>query len=110
MLHGLNMISRKQTQATELTNKWASWILDYVATHPDLHIQYYASDIKLKVHSNASYLNEDEARSSYGGYYFLGWQQPDDEALILNRAVDVAVSLLKLVAASAAEAELGGLF
>ena len=40
----------------------------------------------------------------------MGDKQQDNEPLCLNGAIVVTVSILKLVAASAAEAELGGLF
>ena len=40
----------------------------------------------------------------------MGDKQQDHEPLCLNGAIVVTVSILKLVAASAAEAELGGLF
>ena len=64
----------------------------------------------LKQHSDASYNNKDQARSSYGGYFFLGWKQKDHEPLQLNGALLAEVNVLKLVAASAAESELGALF
>ena len=40
----------------------------------------------------------------------MGDKQQDHKPLCLNGAIVVTVSILKLVAASAAEAELGGLF
>ena len=64
----------------------------------------------LKQHSDASYNNDEKARSSHGGYAWLGWKQPENAPLRLNGAVSVDVNILKLVATSAAEAELGGLF
>ena len=85
-------------------------MLNYMATHPDATLRYWASDMILKGHSDASYLNEDNARSSFAGYFFMGDKQQDHEPLCLNGAIVVTVSILKLVAASAAEAELGGLF
>lgn len=112
LLKGLNTISRKQAAPTKLTEKWAEQILGYVAAKPDGTVRYKASGMILKVHFDTSYLNGDRARSSYGGYFFLGcgWKQSDDEPLKLNGCMSDAVGLLKLVAASAAESELGGLF
>ena len=110
LLKALNTIARKQSAPTELTNKWANQILDYCATNPDAKIQYQASDMQLKIHSDASYLNEPNARSSFAGYHFLGWNQKEGEPLKLNGCLDATVGILKLVAASAAESELGGLF
>ena len=49
-------------------------------------------------------------KSNYGGYFYLGWNQNDDEPQKINGAVDVSTSLLPLVAISVAEAEIGGTF
>ena len=89
---------------------WAKQLLDHAATYPDAAIWYYASGMILKQHSDASYNNDEKAHSSYGGYAWLGWKQPDNALLRLNGAILVDVNILQLVAASAAEAELGGLF
>ena len=53
---------------------------------------------------------EWDAKSNYGGYFYLGWNQKYDETQQINEAVDVSASLLPLVAISVAEAELGGTF
>ena len=53
---------------------------------------------------------EWDAKSNYGGYFYLGWKQNDDEPQKINGAVNVSTSLLPLVAISVAEAELGGTF
>ena len=45
-----------------------------------------------------------------GGYFYLRWNQNDDEPQQINRAVDVSAFLLPLVAISVSEAELGGRF
>ena len=47
---------------------------------------------------------EWDAKSNYGGYFYLGWNQNDDEPQQINGTVDVSVSLLPLVAISVAEA------
>ena len=61
------------------------------------------------MHCDASCLNKDQARSSHRGFP-LGWKQGDPETLQLNRRVLAAAGAFKLVAASAAKSELGGLF
>ena len=81
MLKGLNTISKKQAKPTELTKAWTDHLLDYCATHPHAVVRYWKSDMVLKIHSDTSFLNEDNARSSYGGYFFLGWHQKDSEDL-----------------------------
>ena len=110
MLKAINTIARKQENPTELTIKWSKQLLDYAATYPNAAIRYYVSDMILTQHSDASYNNDEKARSIYGGYTWLGWKQPDHALLRLNGAVSADVNILKLVATSAAEAELGGLF
>ncbi len=79
-------------------------------THPDAKIRYRAYDMIPNVHSNASYLSVPKARSRAGGYFFLGSIPQDAKPIIINGAIHITCTILKLVAASAAEAELGALF
>ena len=83
-------------------------MLDYLATHLDAKIRYWQSDMRLIIHSNASYLTEWDGKTNYGGYFYLGWNQRDDKPQTLNGVIDVSASLLPLVAISVAKAELGG--
>ena len=53
---------------------------------------------------------EWDAKSNYGGYFYLGWNQNDDDPQQINGSVDVSASLLPLVEISVAEAELVGTF
>ncbi len=64
----------------------------------------------LNVHSDASYLSAPKARSRAGGYFFLGSIPQDGDPIQLNGAIHITCTILKLVAAFAAEAELGALF
>jgi hypothetical protein len=64
----------------------------------------------LNVHSNASYLSAPKARSHAGGYFFLGSIPVDGDPIKLNGAIHITCTILKLLAASAAEAKLGALF
>ena len=64
----------------------------------------------LQAHSDASYLTAPKARSRAGGYFFLGSLPRDDHPIHLNGVIDIMCEVLKSVAASAAEAELGELF
>ena len=64
----------------------------------------------LNVHSDASYLLAGKGRSRAGGYFFLGKLPRDNEAIRLNGNVAVTCAILKIIAASAAEAELGAFF
>ena len=71
--NALNAIGREQAKATETTRIWANWLLDYLATHPNAKIKYWQSDMRLIIHSDASFLVEWDAKSNYGGYFHLGW-------------------------------------
>jgi hypothetical protein len=68
----LNELATLQTKATENVMKRCRDFLDYMATHPDAKIRYYASDMILNVHFDASYLSAHNSRSRAAGYFFLG--------------------------------------
>ena len=64
----------------------------------------------LNIHSDASYLSAPNACIRAGGYFFLGSIPCNDSPIIINGAIHITCTILKLVAASAVEAELGALF
>jgi len=109
-LCGLSSLASEQAEATVLTNEKANQLLDYLATHPDATVRYYASEMVLNIHSDASYLSETRARSRVAGLYFLGSVPKPNQPIQLNGAIYVFTGILKFVVASAAEAELGALF
>ena len=106
----LNAIGREESRATKTTKMRSNWLLDYLAIHPNAKIRYWQSDMILPIHSDALFLVEWDAKSNYGGYFYLEWNQNDDEPQKTNGAVDVSASLLPLVAMSVSEAELGVTF
>ncbi len=106
----LSKISSRQSAPTENTMKRVNQFLHYMWTHPDAIIRYHASDMILNVHSDAPYLSSPKACSRAGGYFFLGSLPHGRDPIKLNGAIHVTCTILKLVAASAAEAELGALF
>jgi hypothetical protein len=110
ILKALNSLSRQQSKPTQATAKRTDHLLDYLATHPNASIRYYASDMILNIHSDASYFNEPDGRSTAGGHYFLGRLPRDNQPITLNGAIYTLCTVLKHIAASAAEAELGALF
>ncbi len=110
LLMMLSTIAHEQTKATETTNLSVNQMLDYCKTHPNGKICFCASDMVLNIHSDASYLNAPEARSRIGGHYFLVWIPCDNIPIKLNGAIHVISTILKFVAASTTEAELGALF
>jgi len=110
ILMALSEIAQQVSKPTENTMKRVKQFLDYMSTHPDAKIRYRASDMILNIHSDASYLSATKARSRAGGYFFLGSIPQDGKPIKLNGAIHITCTILKLVAASAAEAELGALF
>eukprot|EP00804_Cyclotella_cryptica_P000705 CCRYP_000993-RA/>CCRYP_000993-RA protein AED:0.40 eAED:0.40 QI:0/-1/0/1/-1/1/1/0/237 len=108
--HALSELATQQSNATEQTLKRCHHFLDYMATHPDARIRYHASDMILNVHSDASYLSVKNAKSRAAGIFFLGSLPQNNKPIRLNGAIAVLCTILKFVAASAAEAELGALF
>ena len=71
ILKALNTLATQQAKPTVTTEKRVHQFLDYLATHPDAKIRYFASDILLQIHSDAAFINETRARRA-GGHYFLG--------------------------------------
>ena len=110
ILPALSSIASEQATPTERTTKCTNHLLDYLATHPKAKIRYYASDMILNVHSDASYLSESRARSRIAGYFFMGSTPVDGKPIKMNGNIFVNCGILKFVVTSAAEAELGALF
>ena len=110
IMMALSDLASAQTKATQETKKATSKLLDYCATHPNATIRYSASDMALKIHSDASYLSAPKARSRVGGHFFLGNYTKHNQPDFLNGAILTVAGILKNVMSSAAEAEVGGLF
>ena len=110
ILHALSAIAAEQSSPTERTLERVCHFLDYMHTHPNAIIRFRSSDMILNVHSDASYLTASRGRSRAGGYFFLGSLPENGKPIKLNGNIAITCAILKLVAASAAEAELGALF
>ena len=108
--HGLSNIAVQQSPPTEETCSRVNQFLDYMATHPDANIRCRASDIALNVHSDYLYLSAPRAHSQAGSYFFLSSIPQDSTPIQINCTIHITCTILKLVVASAAEAELGTLF
>ena len=85
-------------------------LLDYLNTNPNSVIRFISSDMILNIHSDARYLSAGNVRSRAGGYFFMGSLPREGEPIHLNGNIAVTCAILKLVASSAAKAELGALF
>ena len=107
LLCPVSAIASQSAHPTEDTLKQTEQLLDYISTQDDAVLTYHASDMKLAVHSDASYLSEPNARSRAGGHFFLsnGADIPSNNGAILNIA-----HIIKHVMSSATEAELAALY
>ena len=110
ILHALPAIASGQAKPTKRTLERVHQLLDYMVTNPNAIVRFYASDMILNMHSDASYLSAGQGSSIAGGYFFLGSLPRDDKAIQLNGNIHITCTILKLVAASAAKAELGAIF
>ena len=110
MLPALNTIGTQQAKPTKKTMQKCLRLLDYAATYPYGSLRYYASDMVLHVDSDAAYLVMQEALSRIAGYYHLSDKPPTVGKIPLNGPVLIECKTLRNVVASAAEAEIGGLF
>ena len=81
-----------------------------MATHPKAIIRFRASDMIINIHSDASYCSAGRGRDRAGGYFFLGSIPVNGQPTKLNGNIHITCAILKMVAASAAEAEHGALF
>jgi hypothetical protein len=81
--------------------------LDYVASQKEAIVTYQASDMKLAIHSDASYLSKPKACSQARGHMFMAGRE---EIPNNNGAVLIISQIIKTVMSSAAEAELGMLY
>ena len=108
MLTALSALASEQAKPTQRTMAKCKQFLDYAASQEDAVVTYKASDMKLAIHSDASYLSEPKARSRAGGYFFLTKNANSTDPN--NGAVLNVAQIIKAVMSSAAEAELGALF
>ncbi len=107
ILTPLSAIAAKQSNPTVHTTQQSQQLLDYLAMQEPVVLTYHKNEMVLAVHSNASYLNEEEARSQAGGHHFLSEDLPFPPN---NGAIHNVAEIIKGVMSSAAEAELGAMY
>ena len=54
MLHALHILAAKQTKGNNETMEAMEHFVDYCATHPNATVRIQASEMILKIHSDAS--------------------------------------------------------
>jgi hypothetical protein len=104
----INVLASEQSNATEAPEDKVIKLINYCNTHPETKIRYHASDMILHIHSEASYLSENEAKSRAGGFFYMGNTAQNDKKLT-NGAILIVSKVLKHVMSSAAEAKIGAI-
>ena len=110
ILLSLSAIAAEQANPTERTIQRVQHLLQYMHTNTNEIIQFRASDMVLNIHLDASCLTASRGRIRAGECFFLGSVPRNGEYMKLNGNIAITCTILKLVSASAAEAELGALF
>ena len=95
-----------------------AYLLNFCANNLNPKVRYYASNMKLCSHIDASYLSVSKARSRAAAYFYLSSDDgallpPDHESKIParpNGAVHVMSTVMQQVLLSAMEAEVGATF
>jgi hypothetical protein len=105
----INVLASEQSKATSVTAEKVIKLLNYCNTHPETKIRYHASDMILHIHSDASYLSENQAKIRAGGFFYMGSSNNTDKKLT-NGAILIISKVLKNVMSSAAEAKIGAVF
>jgi hypothetical protein len=102
-----NEIASQQANPTQKVLTAANRALSYASARRNNGITYYACDMHLFLHVDASYLSRSHARSVVGGYFFLGNEK---QPLNINGATHVFSSIIPCIVSSAGEAEYAALF
>jgi hypothetical protein len=110
LLFPLSSVDSQLSTATTTTIKAVSHLIDYCSTHPECTIKYYASNMQLKTHSDASYLSEPKTKSHIGGYFYLGNATDSSATPLDNGPLLCHAIVLKHVVSLVSEAEFVAVF
>ncbi len=72
----VHQLGSVQAKPTENDMRKMDRLLQYVSTHSNNGIRYYASNMTLQLMSDASYLSRPKARSVCGGLAISGFLRP----------------------------------
>jgi hypothetical protein len=100
----VHQLGSVQSQPTTDDMSKMNRLLQYLSSHPNMGIRYYASNMMYQLMPDASYLSRPRARSVGGWLGYLG------DALTINGPVTYASKMINCVVASVAEAELDSAF
>jgi hypothetical protein len=89
VLKALSSIAIEQMNATDKTMAQCTQLLDYLLHNANVKVCFYASDMILNIHSNASYLSEAKAcsRSHACGHFFHGLNAKKWRAHLFERGI-----------------------
>ena len=118
ILATLGSIGTNIADGTERVAAMAAYLLNVFAKIRNPKVRYYARDMQLCGHTDASYLSVSKARSRAAAYFYLsnndGALLPPDHASKLperpNGAVHVMSTVMRQVLSSATEAEVSTTF
>ena len=105
----LSKLASSQSTPTVALYDAVQHFLQYAATYPEAELTYHASDMRLVVWSDASYLSESKSRSRAGGLHYLSSSGEPTSAPV-NGAIEAISTIIPTVVSAASEAELAGLF
>ncbi len=86
VLMALSAIAVEQTKATAKTMGRCIQLLNYLASKSEAKVRYYASDMIMNIHLDASYLSETKACSRACGHFFMGLMPKNGEPIKVNGA------------------------
>ena len=109
MLAPLNKLASRQALPTEALLTDVRHFLQYAASHPTASLVYKASDMRLVISSDASYLSETRSRSRVGGHHYLS-SSSDPLTAPLNGGIEAISVIIPAVVSAASEAELAGVY
>ena len=113
LLPAVKLLSHQQAAPTANTMLAVQRFLQYVADHPHARITYFASNMQLSIHSDASFNGEPNGRSRAGGFFTLGsieYNGNPDQQQHINGPLDIVCKSIPTVCTSAAEAEYAAMF
>jgi hypothetical protein len=103
----ISAIASQSAKPTTNTLAQTRQLLDYLGSQEEAVLTYERSDMKLAIHSDASYLSEPQAQSRAGGHFFLSH---DEKIQCNNGAILNIAHIIKHVMSSATETELAALY
>jgi hypothetical protein len=86
VLMALNTITMSQAHPTKNGMTCCVQLLGYLAMHADAKNRFYALDMIMNIHLDATYLSESTACSRTCCHFFMGWKPVDGQPIKLNGA------------------------